>query len=345
MITLSTILRLCLIVTVAGCSAEAFQQPPAAGTRGPISADPSGSGTIEGVVVLPSGEQVTEAIKITLSTLSDPGLGLFTDSNGRFSFPNLAPGTYYLEATGDASAYDPGTEQVRLARGVRVMRVRLYLREKAGAAVNKKPGGVVSANEIDQKAPDSAKKEFETASRLANEGNPTEAIERYKKAIAIYPKYLMAHNDLGVQYLNLKRLADATTEFETCIEIDAKAFNPRLNQGIVLVQQKKYGEALEQLRLADSIDSSSAAVHLYLGIVAVETDELATAENELAKALSMGGRDYSITHFYIANVHLKKGEREGAIRELDAFLSTSPDGEEAARARRILDTLKRQKND
>ena len=334
MVTLSTILRLALMLIVA-TGAEASQQPARPSSRPTGTTD--GSGIIEGTVVLPSGNHVNGQVKIILSTLNDPGMGVYTDSNGKFIFSNLGAGTYYLEAIGDSS-YESSSEQVRLARGARVT-LTIYLREK-NAGSNRKPGGVVSAHEASTNTPAAAKKEFEAATALANEGNLQEAIERYKKAIGIYPGYMMAHNDLGVQYLKLRRFAEAGSQFEAAIEIDPKAFNPRLNLGIVLIQQKKYDDALDQLRFASSIDSSSPAVHLYLGIVAVDTDDLPTAETELAKTLSIGGLEYSIAHFHIARVQMKKGEREEAIRELEAFLSTSPRGEEAAQARQLLDQLK-----
>lgn len=337
MVTLSTILRLSLMIVVATGAEASQQQPPRTGPRATGTTEGTGNGIIEGAVVLPSGHRVNGQVKITLSTLNDPGMGVFTDSNGKFNFSNLAAGTYYLEAVGDSS-YEPTSEQVRLSRGARV-NLTIYLREKT-AESSRKPGGVVSAHEAATNAPVAAKEEFEAATALAREGKLQEAIERYKKAIAIYPGYITAHNDLGVQYLKLRRVAEASSHFETAIEIDPKAFNPRLNLGIVLVQQKKYGDALDQLRFAASIDSSSPSVHLYLGIVAVETDELPTAETELGRALSIGGREYSIAHFHIARVQMKKGAREEAIRELDAFLSTSPSGEEAARARQILEELK-----
>jgi type IV pilus assembly protein PilF len=192
---------------------------------------------------------------------------------------------------------------------------------------------------VDANAPESAKKEFQKASQLANKGQAEEAIERYKHAISIYPEYVMAHNDLGVQYLNLKRFAEARTEFETAIEISAKAFNPHLNMGILLVGQRHYAEALDQLRQAESLDSSSPAAHLYLGIAAEETDDVAAAERDLGTALSLGGPEYSISHFYLGLTRLKKAEAAIAAQDLRSYLKASPNGEHASRARKLLESI------
>jgi tetratricopeptide (TPR) repeat protein len=201
------------------------ERPP---IRSSASRDSTNNGVIAGRVVMPSGHPVSERIRITLSTLNDPGLVLYTDANGFFGFENLAQGTYYVEVSGDPKRYEPVTEQVRLMRG---MKVSMSLKEK-GSASKPNTGNVVSSAETDQHVPDQARKEFEKATQLSTQGKTQEAIERYKQAIEIYPPYLMAHNDLGVQYLKLKQFDEAIEQFEAAIDIGPKAFNPRLNIGI-----------------------------------------------------------------------------------------------------------------
>lgn len=328
----SVFIIIALMVSTAA-AAQRQGPTPRPNPTGPGAAD---NGTIEGRVVLPSGQPVSSGVKIRLSTMSDAGLTLYTDNNGSFSFRNLRAGTYYVEAAGEA--YDPVNEQVRLMRGARV-HLLLHLKEKNNKKENN-TGAVVSAGEIDQDVPPQAKQAYRRATRLSLEGKHEEAIAEFKLAIARYPTYLMAHNDLGVQYLNLKRPAEAEEHFVTAIEINSKAFNPRLNLGIALVEQKKYLDALEQLTQAVSLDSSSPSARLYMGIVAIETDDLENASRELQAALSLGGEPYWLAHFYLAQVHLKNGEREGAVRELNTYLEKPADAELAARARLLLDKIK-----
>src|SRR5262249_50842845 len=303
----------------------------------PVSSTGSGVGSIVGRVVLPSGHPVNGRVRITLSTIENPGMVGYTDNNGNFGFRNLREGNYTVEVTGDYKLYEPVSEQVRLMRGMQV-NLTINLREK-NAPSETTGRATVSAAEVDPAVPSAAQKEFDKAASLANAGNETDAIEHYKRALEIYPSYLKARNDLGVRYLKLNRLREAQEQFELAIDANPKAFNPRLNLGIVLVKQKQFSDAREHLRTADSIDSSSPAVHLYLGIVSVETDELIEAERELKKAISMGGQEYGITHYHLGVLYAKKGERETAIAELKTFLA-SPAGEtETRRARQLLNEL------
>ncbi len=329
------VFQICLLVCISAAAASAQDEtlPPP-----PVSGTGSGSGSIVGRVVLPSGQPVNSRVRITLSTLQTPGLTSYTDNSGGFGFRNLREGNYTLEVYGDYKIYEPVTEQVRLIRGLQVS-LTINLRERVSK--ERPAGGVVSAGELDQNAPPAARKEFEKATSLAGGGNHEQAIEHYKKAIAIYPDYLMARNDLGVQYLKLKQFAAAAAQFEAALDINSRVFNPRLNLGIVLVEQKRYLDAIDHLTQALSIDSSRPASHLYMGVASLEIDELAVAERELSKALTLGDAEYSIAHFYLGRVHMEKGDGDAAVREFKTYLQKQPEGEKAAQARTLLEKLNR----
>ena len=237
--------QLGLLVAIVGGASVANAQDNNIPMPPPVSNNGSGSGTITGRVVLPSGHPVNGRVRITLSTMENPGMSSYTDNNGGFGFRSLREGNYTLEVVGDYKLYEPVVEQVRVNRGMQVV-LMINLKEKTPS--NERPvGAVVSAGELDQRVPAPAKKEYDKATSLVKEGNPAQAIDHYKRALEIYSDYLMARNDLGVQYLNLKRLAEAAEQFEAAIEINAKVFNPRLNLGIVLVEQKKFLEAIDHL--------------------------------------------------------------------------------------------------
>jgi tetratricopeptide (TPR) repeat protein len=322
-----------ILTPIAARAQEDVPPPPT-----PNTTRTSGRGSIVGRVVLPSGEAVSSRVRVTLSSIRDPeNSSIYTDMNGGFGFGNLAEGTYTLEVIGDAKLYEPVVQEVRLIRAMQ-MRLIINLKEKASAP-DKGSAYVVSVGEVDPNVPQAAKKEYEKGTKLVGEGKLQEAIARFKQAIDHYPKYLMARNDLGVQYLKLKKFDEATEQLEAALEINNKALYPHLNLAIVLVEQKLYTQAIDHLNQAMAINSSSPAVHLYLGIASAETDNLETAERELGVALSMGGAEFSVAHFHLAGVYMKRGERDGAIRELKAYLEKSPGGEHVIKARALLKEL------
>lgn len=295
-------------------------------------------GTISGQVVLPSGQQVNTRFRITVNGYRVSSLIAYTDNRGRFVIPNISDGTYTLEVDGDRNLFEPVTQEVRVTYGSHPGLV-ITLREKR-TAVAKPASNVISAGELDQQVPEQARKEFEKGAELSQQGKIQDAIKRFKSALAIFPNYLMARNNLGVQHLKLGQWSDAVEQFRLAIEINAKALNPRQNIAIALIEQRKYEEAIEHLNHALSIDSSSPVAHLYAGIASLGVEEIEQAERELLLALSLGGSEYANAHFYLALVHIKKGERDSAKRELTSYLDKMPQGEKVQRARQLLEKMK-----
>jgi Tfp pilus assembly protein PilF len=296
------------------------------------------TGVIEGHVVLPSGHPINSSVSVTLSNANVSGLTVFTDSDGTFSFQKLAEATYTLEVNADPKVYKPLTQSVRLIRNMHLnLRIELEEKDRGGHA---RGPATVSAGESAKNVPGPAQREYEQGARLASQGDTHGAIDHLKKAIELFPSFLEALNDLGVQYLKDGQLEDAAEQFSAAIEISGTSFNPRLNLGIVLVRQHRYQEGMDQLTRAASIDGGQAAPRLYLGLAALETDDLPMAERELSKCLALGQAEYSVAHYYLAQVHLKNGQREPAASELRAYLDAAPAGQYASQARALLNQLK-----
>ena len=170
-------------------------------------------------------------------------------------------------------------------------------------------------------------------------GDPQQVIEHLKRAIAAYPDYLMAHNDLGVQYLKLRQFDQAAEQLRLALKRDPKYFDSRLNLGLVFIEQKDYAGAIEQFNQAVSLDSARPTAHLWLGVALLQSNQLSGAERELMKTLMIGAADFPIAHYYLAHVRLRKGERQEAAYELKAYLENAPNGEQSDDAKRLLKNL------
>ncbi len=298
----------------------------------------SGNGIISGRITLPSGFSVASQIRVVLSKPEAQLMTIYSNKTGEFTFSNLRAGLYYVRVVADENIYEPVLKEVRITPGGQAILI-IPLNEKVLPTGKAKSGTVVSASEAENQIPLAARKEYDKAARLAKKGELQNAILGFQQAISIYPAYLAAHNDLGVQYLKLKRFDEAAGEFETVLEKAPKFFSARLNLGIVRVEQHHYSEAIDQLTQAVALDSSNPAAHLFLGIAALDTDDLPVAEKELVRALLLGGNDYAIAHYYFAHVYLKSGRREEAARQLKLYLASAPAGETATHAKVMAEQL------
>lgn len=295
-----------------------------------------GTGGIRGRVILKNGAGISEAVKVNLNTVRGKMDTTFTDNQGQFEFRNLVPGEYVVEVEGDNIRFETTTERVPVFRSTPSV-VNVTLREKLGGT--RRVDSVVSVGEIGDDVPGKARKEFERAAKLYKDGKLFESIDHLKRAIEIYPKFLMARNDLGAQLLEQGNLDQAAAELRRAIEIDPKAFNPNLNLGIVLVKQRKFLEAASALNAALSLSSDSPAANLYLGMALMNLKDSQAAERHLKSAYDLGGSPYAIAFFYLGQVYVQTGDRARARHAFESYLEHEPTAANAPEARKLIGML------
>jgi len=324
-----------VVIIAAAFTAYSQQQPPAQGTD-----EPPPIGIIDGKICLPSGRSIGNNVKVTLATRQASIVTLYSNQNGEFRFTDLREGRYEIHADVDPKLFQPVIQEVWIRRGTQIT-LTIYLELKHGITSSTLHTSTVSTAEFNQDIPVGAKKEHELASRLIKKNQIQPAIDHLKLAIRIAPDYLTARNDLGVQYLKLGRLVEAAEQFTAALDRNPSYVDPRLNLGLVLVEQHKYSEAAGVFRQSIALDSSRPVGHLWLGVALAETDQFPEAESELFKARLIGGPQYAIAHYFIAQIEVKQGEREQALRELEAYIEEAPRGEMAQAAQWLADKLRK----
>jgi len=295
---------------------------------------------ISGTVVMPDGSPVSQPVKVTLKAMRGDVAMVYTDLQGRFTIGNIAPAQYTLEVEADRDRrFEITREAVQIMRGGGPTMVTLYLKEKqdkARATADK----TISVGMLDQRVPSAAKKEFQKAARLSAEANDVEAIAALRRAIAIYPNYIAARNDLGAQLLERGELDEAANELRAAIKIDPGTFNPQLNLGIVLIRQNRFSEAVAALDRALTIEPSAPAAHLYAGIASVKLHDPTRGEKELNAAYDLGGDSYAVALLHLGNLYMKRGERQMALKSFESYLRASPKAADAAQIEKLIDKLR-----
>ncbi|MFL6332563.1 MAG: tetratricopeptide repeat protein [Pyrinomonadaceae bacterium] len=299
-----------------------------------VSADPN-TAVIQGRVTLPSGFAAKRYVRITLSNTHSVLSTLYTNSSGEFQLRNLAEGVYYVQAEVQDGSFDPVGRRVELGRGLTVQ-LTLELRENTSPAATVRAGArVVSAAELQQSVPPAAKKQYELGLKSVGKGNFQQAAGHFEEALSLYPEYLAARNDLGAQYLKLKRIDEAEKQFQTVLARDPKNFNGVFNLGLVQVERHDYAGAISQLNQAIALDASRSVARLWLGFAMLEMGDVPGAEKELLKALVMGGPECAAANYHLARINLGRGDSAEAARYLGVYLEEAPKGEYAEEARQL----------
>jgi tetratricopeptide (TPR) repeat protein len=291
---------------------------------------------IRGRVVLPNGGFLSEGVRISLTTIRGVDTSVYTDNSGRFEFTKLTPGKYQVSAEADRERFEIVTESIEVVRNQPIF-LNIVLKEKAQPGQPK--AATLSVTELNANIPGKARKEFERATVLTRDGKAEEAVAHLRKAIEFYPRYLMAHNDLGAQLLDLGRLAEAEEELLCALSIDQGAFNPTLNLGILLVKKHQFVEARTILEKAVSLQSQSPAARLYYGLALAAVSETDRAEKELVTAYDLGGHDYGVALFHLGQIYMDRGDRNRAREFFQRYLRDVPAASNSREVRRLIAML------
>jgi Flp pilus assembly protein TadD len=293
-------------------------------------------------VLMPDGSP-SQSVKVRLEGSEGELIrDSFTDSTGNFEVRGINTGTYTIVVPTNDRTYATTTERIEITRySPDVVTITVYLNPKEESATRLKGGRhTVSARESSNSAPKEAREAYNRSVDLSRRGQIQQAIEELKRAIALYPEYVHAYNDLGVAYIKLDLIDDAIRVLEKSIALDPQAFNPRLNLGIANVRRKDFAQAEPPLRTAVAIDASAPLAHLYLGITLWKTARADEAEDEFGRALSLGGSDIAIAHFYLGQLYAEKDRIAEAVAELETYLKQKPDSDDAQQARQKIVELR-----
>src|SRR5207237_736991 len=187
------------------------------------------------------------------------------------------------------------------------------------------PAGVLDATEMNM--PAEARSAYQQARQEITNGETEKAIGNFKHALAIYPRYLRALNDLGVLCLQLNRLDDAASTFRQAIKIDQSFLYARLNLGVVLNRQGKSPEAADVLGKLYQENPQLTAAHAPYAEALAEAGKLPDAERVLRHLLEDANLDHSAqaeAHFRLGAVLNRQNRFAEAAVELEKAIKLEP---------------------
>lgn len=267
---------------------------------------------------MPDGSLVRREIRFTIEVESRVET-FFSDSRGRFSL-RRAQGVsreaeYRVTVVGDGSSYATTTATFK---DYGIAFIPIYLRPFIERSTP--PAKVVDVAELDARVPEEAKQAYDAAMRAFKEGRRDEVIAGLERALTIYPDYYRALNGLGLIYMRMNRLDDATRVFERAAKIAPRAHTPRLNLGIILTRRAKYTEAVALLETLHKENQAISEVRIALADALIALNRLDEAEPHLRAALLDSKLDRQAignAHYWLGLLLNKKHSYAEALVELN----------------------------
>ncbi len=167
------------------------------------------------------------------------------------------------------------------------------------------------------------------------------AEKKYLKALALKQNFSEARNNLGVDYLEMRRWDDAIFQFKLVTE---DIFYPNqavanINLGLAYFGKGDYLKALSQFRSVVANYPKDPRGRLNLGRVYFALDKFDLAIDEYRKAIEFN-QDYANAYYNLGMVYLKTKDNRAAMTAFQEVLRIAPDSEIGQLSREYLDTLK-----
>lgn len=259
-----------------------------------------------------------------------------TDGNGNATFDKVSTGRYIVRVTGpDIETTTTDLIEVGGAAG------GPFITENIQVKLTTLAGSEVGGAAITPIVPDAAQKEFKLGSKEMEKKHWAEAKDHFQKAIALFPKYAEALNDLALVDIQLKDGQGAVESFRSATQIDPTLPQANLYLGQFYYENKQYKEAEPYLVRAAADQPKSAQILTVLANTELQNGETALALTNARKVPSLENhKQFAISHLIVAEALAGKGADDEIAKEYEAYLKDAPDSPLAPRVKDALAQLK-----
>lgn len=330
--------RAILLVVTLLCFAGFAVGQIAGGLNETTNTDLGGNNYIIGTVYSPAGRPINRRIRIRLTTPTRGDVLSSTDDTGKFVFSGVGSGLYTVVVDSEKE-FAPARQEVEFVRrrGRETHSVTISLREATNTKSKEKASVISAAN---AGVPKRAMSFYEKASTLTAAKDYRGAIEQLKLAVAEYPAFVNALNQIGVLHLKLNELDKADEALKAALKIKPDAYEPLINRGITLLRLVRFKEAETALRDALKVKQESAAYY-YLGRTLNKMGRNDEAETAYLSSVKISPGEFNEAHRLLAAIYLERGAMQRVVDELETYLKLVPAAPDAAQLRQVIEQSKR----
>ena len=333
-------LRTSILAIVFSCSATFAVGQIAGGLTDTTNSGHGGNNYIVGTVYSAEGVPINAKMNIRLTSPTWGDILAMTDDRGKFVFSNVGSGVYTVVI--DEKEYEPLRHDVDIVvarpRVPETYMVTIRLRNRENPKSKSGKPSVVDASNAG--VPRAAMDHYEKAAKLVAAKDHKGAIKELKLAVAEYPRFANALNQIGVLYLQLNELKNADEALQAALKISPDAFEPLLNRGVTLFRMSRFKDAETVLLTAIKAESKAAVAHYYLGRTLTKLGRNPEAEVAFLNCVKLSPGEFKEAHRFLAFIYIELGNGPRVVEELETYLKLVPTAPDAANLRNVIAQLK-----
>jgi Tfp pilus assembly protein PilF len=275
--------------------------------------------------------------QIEVDLLNDQSITVsqtFTDSEGHASFQISGGGVFRVRASGQ-DIETTVSEMVSLQATDRSTMIWLHVQQKPGATIDYGANSsITSANDL--QVPSNARKSFTKGMDAFQHHDYQKALDLFEKAVAAYPQYDAAYDNLGVAYMQLKQTDKARQAFEHAVQLNDKNADAERNYARILIGSKEYPLAIDILKKSLMVDPQNPSALTMVSIAQFQTHDFDGALQSALKVHQVPHQGYALAHFVAGRSYEVKHQYPQATAEYETYLKEDPKGSQAEQARNAL---------
>lgn len=300
----------------------------------------SQTGNIRVRIVFPNGRQCNIRAHVVLMTggSTAPVADAYSDAECMVGFDGLAVGSYHMTITGDGiEDTDSGLFDVDNRKISQFVYVTVKPKQSEPGT-----GAGPTVSTVDLNIPKKAKKEFDKANELIAQQDWNHAKDELLKALATYPQYADAYNNLGVVYARLGDSAHEREVLQKAVSLNDHLASAFVNLGKMDIKEHNFPEAETQLAKAATLDPNDPQTLMLLANVELLNQHFDAAIGHCNKVHSMPHDSQTLVHYIAARAYEHQNRFADAAVEFRTFLQEEPSGPRADAVRKELSALENQ---
>ncbi len=187
--------------------------------------------------------------------------------------------------------------------------------------------------------PPKAAQEMAHGNEAIRRGEWRNAIRSFEAAIAAFPEYAVAYNNLGIVYVRISEADRAIGAFERAIRLNDHLSMAYVNEARLLQTQGHLTDAERLLKKVLSYDPRYGDALLLLAFVEYRQHNYDEAVGHARSALAVDAAQYVLAHFVVGMALQAESKFDAAAAEYRTFLKQAPQSPYAVRARARLEQV------